>query len=67
MSVHQSRRPLEKRVHDNKALQGAYHKGQRARRLGHAIAANPYRDDGRDKGWRRAFRLAWDRGWSDAG
>lgn len=67
MSLRPSTRRLEKRAHSNPALQGAYRKGQRARRLGQPIWTNPYHDDGPDKGWRRAFRTAWDRGWNDAG
>ena len=67
MSWRQSSRLTEKRRNTNPALQGAYAKGARARRNGQGIETNPYHDDGKGTGFRRAFRTAWDRGWSDAG
>ena len=67
MSWKASRRTTEKRRNGNPALQGAYDKGQRARRRGDPWTSCPYRDDGPAKGWRRAFRTSWEKGWTDAG
>lgn len=65
MSFRPSDRPGELRRNDNPALHGAYQKGLRARRRGEPVTACPYLGDGPGKGWRRAFRIAWEKGWND--
>lgn len=53
----------------SRALDGAERKGAEARRAGRPRRANPYPDLRTNKGaitWSRAFRTAWDSGWTKA-
>lgn len=66
MSVIAARRRARRLYPRSKGFQGAYVKGYSARSRGQPSSTCPYNDDP-TKTWRKAWRLAWMRGFQSFG